>query len=439
MASVLRTRALGICFLALVVGGVWMTYAVFTQKFTDFDRVTLETTSVGLQLPDRADVKVRGVIVGEVLKQQATGGGAKLTLGIKPDEIDTIPANVTGSILPKTLFGEKYVSLVVPDEPKPTAIKPGATIARTAVATELDSVLSDLYPLLRAVQPADLNMTLNALATALEGRGEELGSTIETADAYLKRLNPQIPALVEDLKKSVTVADTYNSVIPELSSILRNTITTTGTLEDNSAQLHALLTNVTTVSGTAREFLATNENNLIRLADINDGLLKTAARYSTEFPCLLGGLENLGKREADAFRNYTLHIVLETLPQEPRRYTPADQPHYGEDRGPACGHLPSPPWSQKNPLSVVPSVNDGVSGPVRRAPLGADFFRNGFGYAGSPAESEVYDQLLAPGLGVAPTQVPDLGGLLVGPMARGATVGLAPASGTDAGTEGSAR
>jgi phospholipid/cholesterol/gamma-HCH transport system substrate-binding protein len=242
------------------------------------------------------------------------------------------------------------------------------------------------------------------------------------------------------------VADTYNSVIPELSSILRNTITTTGTLEDTSAQLHALLTNVTTVSGTAREFLATNEDNLIHLADINNGLLKTAARYSTEFPCLLGGLENLGVREADAFRNYTLHIVLETIPRQPRRYTPADKPHFGEDRGPACGHLPNPPWSQKNVLKTSPEMNDGVSGPVRRAPVGGrtgEFFRNGFGYAGSPAEAEVYDQLLAPALGVSPKDVPDLGGLLVGPMARGATVGLSPTgasngSGTVSG-EGSAR
>ena len=54
-------------------------------------------------------------------------------------------------------------------------------------------MLSDLYPLLRTVQPADLNMTLNALATALEGRGEQLGENLETLDSYLKRLNPQIP------------------------------------------------------------------------------------------------------------------------------------------------------------------------------------------------------------------------------------------------------
>ncbi|MDQ8035322.1 MAG: MCE family protein, partial [Bordetella sp.] len=48
--------------------------------------------------------------------------------------------------------------------------------------------------------PADLNATLTALATALEGRGEQIGQNLETLDSYLKRINPQIPALLEDLK-----------------------------------------------------------------------------------------------------------------------------------------------------------------------------------------------------------------------------------------------
>ena len=52
------------------------------------------------------------------------------------------------------------------------------------------------------MQPAKINMTLNAIATALEGRGEQLGETLETFDAYLKRINPQIPQLVEDLRKT---------------------------------------------------------------------------------------------------------------------------------------------------------------------------------------------------------------------------------------------
>ena len=417
MLSMLRFRALGILFLALILLGVWLTYAVFTKKFTDYDTVTLETSRVGLQLPTRADVKVRGVLVGEVLDATATASGARLELGLDPDKIGSIPANVTGSILPKTLFGEKYVSLDVPDEAARTALRAGTTITRTQVATEVEKVLSDLYPLLRAVQPADLNMTLNALATALEGRGEQLGTTLTTADSYLKKLNPQIPALITDLRLTSSVSDTYNAALPQIAQILRDTVKTTGTLEDNSAQLRTLFTNATAAAGTAEAFLSHNEDNLIRLANLNDGLLEAAARYAPEYPCLLGGLSNLGERVAESFRGYMLHIVLETLPRQPRKYTPSDKPVIKEDRGPACGDLPNPKWSQENPLRAVPQVDDGVDGPVRRAPIG-------FGYAGTAGEQELLDQLLAPELGVEPAQVPDLGGLLLGPMARGATVSL---------------
>ena len=110
-------KVLGVAFLCLLLLGVWLTYGIFTKKFVDYDRVTLRTSTLGLQLPERADVKIRGVIVGEVLDFDSDPEGAVVTLGLFPDEVDTIPANVTGSIVPKTLFGEKYVALEVPAEP----------------------------------------------------------------------------------------------------------------------------------------------------------------------------------------------------------------------------------------------------------------------------------------------------------------------------------
>src|SRR5688572_15728715 len=106
-------KILGVLFLVLLIFAVWMTNAIFTKKFADYDEVTLQTSKIGLQLPTRADVKIRGVIVGEVLSFESSAEGAELTLGIYPDQMDTIPANVTGSIVPKTLFGEKYVSLEI--------------------------------------------------------------------------------------------------------------------------------------------------------------------------------------------------------------------------------------------------------------------------------------------------------------------------------------
>jgi phospholipid/cholesterol/gamma-HCH transport system substrate-binding protein len=417
-------KMLGVAFLCLLLAGVYLTYAIFSKKFTDYDEVKLQTSTIGLQLPARADVKIRGVIVGEVLAFDASAEGAELTLGIYPSQIDTIPSNVTGSIVPKTLFGEKYVALEVPDEPVADHLEPGDRIERTQVSIEVEKVLSDLYPLLRTVQPAEINQTLNALATALEGRGDQLGENIETVDSYLKRINPQIPELVEDLRLTARVSDNYAQVMPQIADILDNTVKTTGTLQAREVKLHALFDDVASFSDTARGFLDENGDNLIRLSRVGQDQLRVFAKYAPEYSCLTRGIVNAGKRQAEAFRGFMLHIVLETLPNQPRPYDANDKPRFGEDRGPACLHLPNPPWSQSNPVRHQPDFDDGVDEPTgkgtsRVAPR--QFFRTS---VGTSYESDLLRSLLGPALGVGADDVPDLGLLLVGPMARGAEVSL---------------
>lgn len=417
-------KILGVVFICLLLAGVWFTHAIFSKKFAEYDEVTLQTSTIGLQLPQRADVKIRGVIVGEVLEFEPAGDGAEVTLGIYPAETDTIPANVTGAIVPKTLFGEKYVALEVPEDPAPEPIQAGATIERTEVSTEVEKVLSDLYPLLQTVQPADINMTLNALATALEGRGDEIGENLETVDSYLKRLNPQLPDLIEDLRLTAQVSDTYAAVMPQIADILDNTVTTTGTLEGREAELNELFDDVARFSDTTRGFLEENGDNLIRMSDVSQEQLRVFAKYAPEFSCLTKGIVNAGVRQAEAFRGFMLHIVLETLPNQPRPYGPGDKPRFGEDRGPNCLHLPNPPWNQNNPVRHQPDFNDGVDEPTGKGTsrvVPNQFFRS---QVGSAEESDLLRSLLGPVLGVPSADVPDLGLLLVAPMARGAEVSL---------------
>jgi len=416
-------KLLGIGFLCLLLAGVWFTNAIFTKKFVDYDRVTLQTSRIGLQLPARADVKVRGVIVGEVLAFKPTASGAEITLGIYPDDIDTIPKNVTGSILPKTLFGEKYVSLDIPSAPDSTPIAVGDVIPRTDVSIEVEKVLADLYPLLTTVQPADLNRTLTAIATALEGRGEKIGSSLQTLDSYLKRINPQIPALVDDLKLTTQVAGTYSDVMPQIAQILRNTVKTGHTLEGREAALHQFFKDVSSFSDTATTFLDQNDDNIIRLGDLSKTQTDLFAKYAPEYPCLLKGIVNSGKLEAAAFRGYVLHINLEVLPSQPRGYTPKDTPRYGDKRGPNCIGLPNPSTSQQHPWTDVPNINDGVDEPTGK---GTDRVAPGWGtgFVGGPQESMLLKGMLGPVLGVPAEDVDDLGVLLIGPMARGAEVEL---------------
>ncbi|TQL70498.1 phospholipid/cholesterol/gamma-HCH transport system substrate-binding protein [Nocardioides albertanoniae] len=420
-----KGKVLGIIFIVLVLAALGLTWAQFTNKFAEFEKITLKADRIGLQLPERADVKVRGLIVGEVIDMKPTDGGAELTLGLFPDEVSKIHPDVTGAILPKTLFGQKYVSLIPPNTEFTDPIKPGAVIKKTKVATEVQAVLRDLYPLLRTIQPADLNNTLNALATALEGRGDKLGESLDTLDSYLKRLNPEIPALIEDLELATKVSGTYQAVLPELGQILRNTIVTATTLEDREDQLNKMLTDVTAFSNTADDFLDDNGDTLIQLGQVGRPVTKALARYAPMFPCLIGGMDTLTDEFSEVFRNYTVHITLETLPHQSRPYSTKDKPRYGEDSGPNCGELPNASWNQKKPFAPFPNKDDGVDEPtgkgVMRSATGPTDF-SAMSYVGTSAETDVINELFAPGMGMSADEVPDLGALMLGPAARGAEV-----------------
>ena len=97
------------------------------------------------------------------------------------------------------------------------------------------------------------------LATALEGRGSQLGENLETVDSYLKRINPQIPALVEDLRLTAQVSDLYADILPEVAQILDDTIVTTGTLEEKEATLNSTLRDIRAFADSARGFLDRND------------------------------------------------------------------------------------------------------------------------------------------------------------------------------------
>ena len=67
MRDLIKHRTFGVAFVGMMLLGVWLVNAIFTQKFTSFSEVALNTDTAGLNLPARADVKVRGEIIGQVL------------------------------------------------------------------------------------------------------------------------------------------------------------------------------------------------------------------------------------------------------------------------------------------------------------------------------------------------------------------------------------
>jgi phospholipid/cholesterol/gamma-HCH transport system substrate-binding protein len=422
----------GVVLLLVASSLVALSIMAFNRDFTPADYVTVHIGRAGLQLLPGSDVKERGLIVGSVDTISSTGNGADLRLRLTPSEAKQIPANVTVRLLPKTLFGEKYVDLVPPAQPSGEHLADGAVIDedQTRPTLEIDEALDDLLPTLRAVPPADLNRTLTALATALSGRGNELGATIEDADAWLRDFNPHLPRLQHDMAALATFSHTYSDAAPALLRMLGNLTVTSQTVVQQQRQISAFLDDVTGTADATHDLLARNAQNLIAVNKVNRPVLGLLARYSPEFPCFFKGYAGLIPRIHDAVAksppgiSHSAHVVVEIVPSFPTYQMPIDLPEFKDKRGPSCYGLPHPPMS----LPVI-RYKDGTEDDPRfdaqgGSPGKASGFSPSMGSAGTRDERLLFNDLLGPMLGVSSGSVPDIADLLWGPMARGAAVNV---------------
>lgn len=324
---------------------VWLSVAIYQKKFSDSVDVTVTTERAGLQLNANADVRMRGALVGRVTDIDQRDGKAIIEIALDTDAATRIPAQVVARILPTTLFGEKYVELVAPDGPSARSIAAGARIAEdeSVEAVEITTALDNLQPVLTAVRPQDLASTLQAVAGGLEGRGEQLGRTVEDTNRLLGRLQRHLPLLVEDLKLLANVTNAYADAAPDVLRILGNTTFTANTVLDQKAVLATFYSDVTGLSDTLRTFLDRNEDGIVEVNHLSRPVLALLARYSPQLPCVLRGLIASNKAFNSAFYNGKLNSFAVLGLQQPA-YAATDQPDWSAaSPGPTCAGLPAIP------------------------------------------------------------------------------------------------
>ncbi|MGH3567476.1 MAG: MCE family protein [Pseudonocardia sp.] len=440
MSAALRRRLQGLAFLAVVVALLGLAVAKYEGAFSDGVPVTLQLERAGNQLAERGDVKVRGLIVGTIEDISTGGSGATVELSLHPDKIGLIPANVSARLIPKTLFGEKYVSLVPPAQPSVARLAAGDVIGmdRSQSARELERVLDGLLPLLTAVEPQKLATTLGALSQSLSGRGDQLGDTLVRLQALLTELNTELPNLQADITELADFSGNLADVAPDLLDALEDFSVTSRTIVEQRQDLRALLTGLTEASDDLRGFLVANRKNIIALAASSRPTLDSLARYSPEFPCLLSQLSGLIPEADKVFGKGTgkpgIQITLEII--NPRgKYLPnQDEPRYRDDRGPRCYPItvPSPQYPPDGPfkdgsVAPPPPPDTPMGDPTD---FGVDTFGTraasypGMGVANSPGEQQVVAELIAARSGGSPEAVPNWSTMLVGPLYRGSEVTL---------------
>jgi phospholipid/cholesterol/gamma-HCH transport system substrate-binding protein len=238
-------------------------------------------------------VKMSDINVGSVLKVQLDGYRAKVTMSIENGI--RIPQGTRAEIRVTSLLGENYVDLQMPpgaSMDRGPFLADNASIAQTSVQPAFEQVVGQAGPLVQALAGNDVATVVNAGATALDGNGTKLNTSIAKATSLLKLVADQRVQLGESvdhlakLGRSLAAGDDALSEAPvqiEKTTRLLNEdkqkiLTTVGKLSEAARQL-----NDKVLEGRIARFrkllddldpvLAQLGNNRTRLTNLVNGLV----------------------------------------------------------------------------------------------------------------------------------------------------------------------
>ncbi|MFC9969934.1 MCE family protein [Spirillospora sp. NPDC127200] len=186
--SSMRRRAAALALAAALGAGAGVSGCSYKTAGAPGGELTLTATFDDAQgLVAGHSVKMSDVNIGSVTKVELAGYKARTTLSIK-DGI-RLPQGTRAEIKVTSLLGENYVDMVLPpggSMDRGPYLADNAAVANTSVQPAFEQVVGQAGPLLKALAGNDIATVVNAGATALEGQGGKLNTTVAKSADLLK-------------------------------------------------------------------------------------------------------------------------------------------------------------------------------------------------------------------------------------------------------------
>lgn len=220
-------------------------------------------------LVEKGVVQVNDVEIGSIeditLVLQDGRMLARVTMIV--DDSEKIPSGNLGALVRQTsLLGEQFVELV-PTQEGPPFVSTRETVVpveRTDKRVDIETFLSDLSSFIGEGGLEDLNRFTHAQALILEGRGDELGASIEELDKFTELLanrKEDIAAAVDHLgAASQTLADNQQTIDSFFDSLERGN----HLLADQTDELADLFRALDGFARVNSRFLANHEDAINR-------------------------------------------------------------------------------------------------------------------------------------------------------------------------------
>ncbi len=337
-----------------IVGVITLAITLFRGGLHTTVPITVISDRAGLVMNPNAKVKLHDIDVGRVTSiDSLPNGQAALHLALEPSVLPQVPGNVIVDIASSTVFGAKFVQLVVPAKPSRETLQPAQVLTADHVTVEVNTVFEQLTRVLAKIDPAKLNETVGAIATAVNGRGPQFGEALTNLHRVLTDIEPSLPTLAHDIAAAPTVADAYADAAPDLITTVDNLVQVSHTVVDSQHDLDALLIATIGLADIGNPVLTDNRQGI---SDVVHRLVPTTDllnKYHEQLGCALGAMIIDAKGPPMPVPGVFVSVSL-TLAAERYRY-PGDLPRVAAKNGATCEQLqlPNVPPEARPPFVVA--------------------------------------------------------------------------------------
>ena len=223
----------------------------YTIKAT-FDDVT------GL-LPD-ANVKVSGVRVGKVTGIKVDKGRAVVTMVVKKSL--KLPTDTPASIRWRDLLGQRFVYLYPEDAVASTLLANHGEITKTRSVVDLGELFNKLGPIVKVLEPKQVNELLDNLSAALDGNTESVRAAIDNLAILTNTLASRDTTIKQLIGNLSTVSGAINDRDAQIKQVLENLVALSGTFSANTNILNDAVTQLNDVSHNLGTLLANNRSQV---------------------------------------------------------------------------------------------------------------------------------------------------------------------------------
>lgn len=205
-------------------------------------------------------VKIAGVAVGRVKSIKADRGRAVVSFTVKNDV--KMRSSTQVGVRWRNVLGQKYFYVYPGSSGRLLGKKDMIPVSQSLPSADVGEFLNSVGPILKAIDPAQVNVFVEALVQALQGNEDQVRSLIGNTAAVantLGSLDTKTGHIIDNFDQVLGAVAERDSA---LDQTVTNLSTVSQTLADNNSALQGLVSNFAAVQAQLRQLLAEHRGDI---------------------------------------------------------------------------------------------------------------------------------------------------------------------------------